>query len=600
MLAHFLPFSAASPLELGKGIWDSYESAVDGSQPSFRFTKRAKEIMENWDEIYECEDARDAERLRRRQRLNKKMHTYTKNLHNEVPPEFYNNPDSIVAADSLSHSTPDHTTAFTLASFVGANWLSHSPQIARNSDSTAATAMLSPSSPLLPFQKRWEAQIADAVLQRAHARRARLDPSQQTLVASEENASSLISGAVLDRLLSANSSQETMAIETNSSKQETHMSWDALLAAVEDKFKLNERQKWCFRICCDQFQNIISDQCMPTLPPNNAPRPDHRKPLRFLMTGPGGMGKTHTITAFQHLMAQFDSAHLIRFLAPTGNTAVNLPDGQTIHKACGIKVFDDSSSGRHALRMTISIEKQSELRREWRNVEFLLVDEVSLVGAQLLGDLDLMLRCVREQDDWFGGINIIFAGDFFQLPPVSATALYTPIKAITTMTKKRADRLARERHGRFAWKQVDTVIELTDQKRMEGDREFAEAVLRLRTHEDLTQEDIMLFNTRVLKSVENPNGVDLADEQFRDMVAVVEANKTRIALNSVKAHHFTMGSHTPELVVCRARHLVHREDVAQNIQEICTGAYHAKLLGELELYIGAPVILKVRVLESLV
>ena len=52
-----------------------------------------------------------------------------------------------------------------------------------------------------------------------------------------------------------------------------------------------------------------------------------------------------------------------------------------------------------------------------------------------------------------------------------------------------------QRHGRIAWKQVDTVIELTEQKCMEGDKEFAEAVLQLRLHEALTKEDISLFNS---------------------------------------------------------------------------------------------------------
>jgi len=165
------------------------------------------------------------------------------------------------------------------------------------------------------------------------------------------------------------------------------------------------------------------------------------------------------------------------------------------------------------------------------------VDEILLVGAQLLCDLDLILRCVHEKDDWFGGINIIFAGDFFQLPPVLATPLYKPITSAGRKGPTHAQ--ACERHGRIAWKQVDTVIELTEQKRMERDKEFADAVLRLRVHEPLTREDIDLFNSRVVRSHENPDGVDLGNERFRDMVAVVEYNKTRMALNSVKAHHHT-------------------------------------------------------------
>ena len=101
----------------------------------------------------------------------------------------------------------------------------------------------------------------------------------------------------------------------------------------------------------------------------------------------------------------------------------------------------------------------------------------------------MILRCVRETDDWFGGINIIFAGDFFQLPPVLATPLYKPITSGGRKGPTRAQ--ARERHGQIAWKQVDTVIELTEQKRMERDKEFADAVLRLCLHEPLIQHRVV-------------------------------------------------------------------------------------------------------------
>jgi hypothetical protein len=48
---------------------------------------------------------------------------------------------------------------------------------------------------------------------------------------------------------------------------------------------------------------------------------------------------------------------------------------------------------------------------------------------------------------------------------------------------------------------------------METDPEYAEAVLRLRLHEHLTDDDIALFNSRVIRSHDNPNGVDLGDER---------------------------------------------------------------------------------------
>lgn len=74
---------------------------------------------------------------------------------------------------------------------------------------------------------------------------------------------------------------------------------------------------------------------------------------------------------------------------------------------------------------------------------------------------------------------------------------------------------------------------------------------------------------------------------------MVEYNKTRMALNSIKAHHETSGTNAPDLLIATARHTLVREDVHQSMQQICLQTYNSKLPAELELYIGAPVILKV-------
>ncbi|KAJ3916684.1 hypothetical protein F5877DRAFT_4210, partial [Lentinula edodes] len=90
----------------------------------------------------------------------------------------------------------------------------------------------------------------------------------------------------------------------------------------------------------------------------------------------------------------------------------------------------------------------------------------------------------------FGGINIIFSGDPFQYPPVG-TSLYTPIRS---SGKQSEDELMR-RLGRMAWKSINAVVELHEQKRMEDDPEYAAAVSRLRIRECI-KSDVELFNSR--------------------------------------------------------------------------------------------------------
>jgi hypothetical protein len=593
MLAHFMPFSFSHPLNLEVGLWATFQHGMsvkdtDTLPKWLRFSQRAKRVMQNWDEIHECEDAAEEERRLKRQRIARKARAYTRDVQEQLPPEYFTDPSLIKSIDEGLAATLDPKTAFTLASLCGANWLS--AYGAQHTHTARAEYTISePFAEQLTFQKTWAAQIRAAKASRGNERRCLLDPSCHT-VAEQEVSSKVLSAQDLLMLSAECDAHETEAVQLP--QQVVPRNWTDVLTDIQQGFRLNQRQKWCFEICADRFQSLLT--CQHGRSANRPPNSPSSLPLRFLMTGPGGTGKTYTIAAFQELMWRFNCAHLLRFLAPTGATAVNLPDGQTIHKACGIQVFDDSKSGRHALRLSITPEKKAELRAEWKGVQFLLVDEVSMVGADLLGDLDLTLRCVCEVDDWFGGINVIFAGDFFQLPPVSATPLYRPISKFSKDGRhKQSGDEARSRHGRIAWKQVDTVVELTEQKRMESDPEYAKAVLHLRVHDDLTREDIALFNSRVIKSHEHPNGVDLAHQRFQHMVAIVEWNKTRSTLNSAKAVAATTGPDAPDLVSCMARHSIGRSDVAQEIEPICCQHESSILPAELLLYIGAPVVLKV-------
>ena len=120
MLCHFIPFSAHNPLDLTGGIWESYQRAMgqNNTTDQPQFSTRAKEIMQNWDEIHECEDVRDADRLRKCQTANKKMRKYTREVVSQLPPEFWDDPASVKAAERGLKAELDSQTAFTIASFI--------------------------------------------------------------------------------------------------------------------------------------------------------------------------------------------------------------------------------------------------------------------------------------------------------------------------------------------------------------------------------------------------------------------------------------------------------------------------------------------------
>ena len=115
------------------------------------------------------------------------------------------------------------------------------------------------------------------------------------------------------------------------------------------------------------------------------------------------------------------------------------------------------------------------------------------------------MRIAKERSDaWFGGIIVIFAGDFHQHAPVSESALYQTI----SNSMRQNNNEIKTRLGRLAWKSVDTMIELNEQKQMENDLEYANVVNRLWNCK-CNFDNVDLFNSRVITSPPNPNGVNM-------------------------------------------------------------------------------------------
>ena len=77
---------------------------------------------------------------------------------------------------------------------------------------------------------------------------------------------------------------------------------------------------------------------------------------------------------------------------------------------------------------SIKIENRASLLRHFkmnaikrsviRNMELLIIDEVSMLRADVLDAMDLMMRKTRKNENPFGGVQVIFIGDLLQLPPV--------------------------------------------------------------------------------------------------------------------------------------------------------------------------------------
>lgn len=126
-------------------------------------------------------------------------------------------------------------------------------------------------------------------------------------------------------------------------------------------------------------------------------------PMLFVL-GRAGTGKT---TLVRRLRMRPGADKMV-ILAPTGIAAINA-GGQTIHSFFRLppRLLDPEN---------IQITRSNKL---WRKIDRIVIDEVSMVRVDLIDAMDVILRRARGDERPFGGVQMIFVGDFLQLPPVT-------------------------------------------------------------------------------------------------------------------------------------------------------------------------------------
>lgn len=126
------------------------------------------------------------------------------------------------------------------------------------------------------------------------------------------------------------------------------------------------------------------------------------------ITGAPGSGKTYVLGKFIQWARQHGKSVVVT--ASTGIAATHL-NGQTIHSWSGVGISEAPSS---QLLRNISAKNGSEIR----HTDILVIDEVSMLSASFLDLIDIVCRHVRHSMAPFGGLQVVLAGDLFQLPPI--------------------------------------------------------------------------------------------------------------------------------------------------------------------------------------
>lgn len=140
----------------------------------------------------------------------------------------------------------------------------------------------------------------------------------------------------------------------------------------------------------------------------------------FFLTGKAGSGKT---TLLKEIARQTTKNYVI--VAPTGVAAINA-GGVTLHSQFNLPLTSFIPSGdwvdlnvvtnRRALVEHMNFRKDK--RKVIQEMELLIIDEVSMVRADILDAVDFVMRTVRRNSKPFGGVQVMLIGDMHQLPPV--------------------------------------------------------------------------------------------------------------------------------------------------------------------------------------
>lgn len=132
----------------------------------------------------------------------------------------------------------------------------------------------------------------------------------------------------------------------------------------------------------------------------------------FFLTGKAGTGKT---TLLLEKIVPECRAHgkNIAVTAPTGIAAKNA-EGQTLHSLFGLKTIVFIPGKVRKWYRHLDREKEKVIK----NLDILIIDEISMVRCDLLDMVDYTLQLYRGNSKPFGGIQVILSGDLFQLPPV--------------------------------------------------------------------------------------------------------------------------------------------------------------------------------------
>jgi hypothetical protein len=499
MLTLFKPWRSGKDLKSADSTWDDTFHSHD-------FTSRQQELMRNFNLCYECVDARDdySAKLKKDEEESGLFPSWAssdilKDLEQSTFVEYDDdNPDisteeSMYVEPSLKHIKKLEEMNQMEDVVQNAGWLDDCPQAISHIDSKGINIQANMSG------SKWNALVKtakDAVLA---VRGKHLPVNEEGIPLTSRNYNDVV--------------VDDISYLRKNFKAEMADNQNIINNTVKD-FKLNAEQERAFRIVANHATMSQPGQ------------------LKMYLGGMGGTGKSQVIKALIFFFGKRNESHRIMILAPTGSAAALL-NGSTYHSVLGINSTKDGDTSRNEHTAIAQVKARLD------GVDYIFLDEVSMVACHDLYKISAQLAKARNiVDTPFGGINMIFAGDFAQLPPVGGHSFYnesvgTSVDASQTLKGQQSS------IGKALWHQVTTVVilrqNMQQNKQSKEDAKLRTALENMR-YASCTSEDIQFLRSRI--AGKGPSQPKLADEKYRNVSIITAFNAPKDRINQLGSERF--------------------------------------------------------------
>jgi hypothetical protein len=280
---------------------------------------------------------------------------------------------------------------------------------------------------------------------------------------------------------------------------------------IPRQFSLNTEQERAFRIIANHSSSSSFKQ------------------LKMYIGGMAGTGKSQVIKALVNFFESLNEAHRFVILGPTGTSAALL-NGSTYHYFLGI---NPNSSSRNEATVIANVKGRLE------GADYIFLDEVSMLSCHDMYKISSRLaKAMNVYDVPYGGLNMIFAGDFAQLPPVGGAPLYSG--TVGTQINSALTLHAQESAiGKALWHQVNTVVILRENMRQNtqssADSQLRTALVNMR-YGKCTPDDIKFLRSRI--AGRQPGQPNVASSNFRNVPIICGLHSQKDQINYLGCQRF--------------------------------------------------------------